>query len=238
MPVLRRGDRGPAVGQYQASMARIGYNPGRVDGVFGPRTETATKTLQQDNRLPADGVAGPQTYRIVRQKEQGLASQPDVESQEEIAEVIEAGRGYIVVRTQKGNVHKRVGARNWRNNNPGNIEYGDFARRTGAVGTDGRFAVFPTLEKGTQAKEALLFNPRSRYYNLSVRDAVYRYAPPTENNTRMYLSQVLQATGARPETPMSQLTTEQRQKLVAAISRLEGFQVGSIEPVDVGTTVA
>jgi hypothetical protein len=50
--------------------------------------------------------------------------------------------------------------RNLRNNNPGNLEYGDFAKSHGATGSDGRFAIFSTMEAGMAAQEALL---RSKY---------------------------------------------------------------------------
>lgn len=43
-----------------------------------------------------------------------------------------------------------------RNHNPGNIEYGPFALKHGATGSDGRFAIFPSQEAGERAMEALL----------------------------------------------------------------------------------
>lgn len=43
-----------------------------------------------------------------------------------------------------------------RNNNRGNIEYGEFARSMGATGTDGRFAIFPTMEAGDKATAELI----------------------------------------------------------------------------------
>jgi hypothetical protein len=242
-PILRKGDRGPAVSQYQSSLSRVGFTPGKIDGIFGPRTEFSTMNLQRRHRLPVDGVAGPATYRIIDQLEQQLSrssANTDVSAEQEkpIASVVDAGRGYTTIKTTDGEIHKRVGTRNWRNNNPGNIEFGRFAQSQGAVGTDGRFAVFPTLQQGLRAKEALLFNPRSPYHNLSVRDAIYRYAPPEENDTRLYLTQVLQATGADPDTPMSRLSSSQKNRLVSVISRIEGFKVGSIEPAGDGTGVA
>ncbi|MFA7334932.1 MAG: hypothetical protein WC130_11670 [Kiritimatiellia bacterium] len=46
-----------------------------------------------------------------------------------------------------------------RNNNPGNLEDGEFARsQPGYVGTDGRFARFATPEAGAKAQETLLAN--------------------------------------------------------------------------------
>jgi hypothetical protein len=46
--------------------------------------------------------------------------------------------------------------RGLRNNNPGNIEYGPFAKSHGATGTDGRFAIFPDSATGVSAIASLL----------------------------------------------------------------------------------
>jgi hypothetical protein len=45
------------------------------------------------------------------------------------------------------------GTRNWRNNNPGNIGYGNgnLAKKLGAIGKAGGFAVFPNYETGRKA---------------------------------------------------------------------------------------
>lgn len=72
-----------------------------------------------------------------------------------------------------------------RNNNPGNIEYGPFARRHGAVGTDGRFAVFPDMQTGTQALAALMASYKRGGYD-TIDEIVERYAPSHENNTSAY----------------------------------------------------
>src|SRR5438045_1094534 len=50
------------------------------------------------------------------------------------------------------------GSRAWRNNNPSNIEAGSFANAHGAIGSDGRMAVFPDAETGAQALRDLLSN--------------------------------------------------------------------------------
>ena len=74
----------------------------------------------------------------------------------QISKIVEVGPGYNVVQLADGSVERRSGARNWRNNNPGNIEYGSFSKKYGAIGGDGRFAIFPSYEVGRKAKEALL----------------------------------------------------------------------------------
>lgn len=51
--------------------------------------------------------------------------------------------------------------RNERNKNPGNLKYGDFAIKHGAIAADKEgFAIFPTMEAGVAAQQALL---KSKY---------------------------------------------------------------------------
>jgi hypothetical protein len=154
-----------------------------------------------------------------------------------ITEVVERGPGFNVVKYDDGKVERRTGARNWRNNNPGNIEFGDFARRQGAIGTDGRFAIFPTYEAGKRAKEALLFEGRN-YSGLTIAQAITRYAPPSENDTAMYIRVAAGAVGVSPSTPMKDLDSGQRQALLAAMERVEGFRVGNVQVIQEGTAVA
>jgi hypothetical protein len=154
-----------------------------------------------------------------------------------ITEVVERGPGFNVVKYDDGRVERRTGSRNWRNNNPGNIEFGDFARGQGAIGTDGRFAIFPTYEMGKRAKEALLFEGRN-YSNLTIAQAITRYAPPSENDTAMYIRVAASAAGVAPSTPMKDLNSGQRQALLAAMERVEGFRVGNVQIIQEGTAVA
>ena len=87
--------------------------------------------------------------------------QPSVSGSEQpIAAVVRGGSGFTDVQTADGQTQRRIGVRNWRNNNPGNLEYGPFAKSKGAIGTGGRFAVFATLEDGLRAKKDLVFGPR------------------------------------------------------------------------------
>ena len=143
-----------------------------------------------------------------------------------ITKVIKAGPGYTVVETSDGKTQTRKGSRNWRNNNPGNLEYGNFAKRRGAIGHDGRFAVFPTYEMGAKAKEDLLFGPN--YANLTIAQAISRYAPPSENLTRRYINEVVHATRSSPFTTLNSLNMAQRQALVSTITKMEGFKPGEI----------
>jgi hypothetical protein len=136
-----------------------------------------------------------------------------------------AGKGFTEYQTADGAVVRRDGARNWRNNNPGNLEYGDFAKRNGAIGTDGRFAVFPDYNSGRAAKESLLFDS-PQYRNLTLGQAINRYAPPNENNTRAYTSTVADAIGVSHETLLGSLSKQQRSAMLDAMQKVEGFKPG------------
>ena len=66
-PTLRRGDKGDAVILLQSELIRLGYPLPKygIDGDFGKETEMAVKQFQQDNRLTADGVVGPKTWKAL-----------------------------------------------------------------------------------------------------------------------------------------------------------------------------
>jgi hypothetical protein len=144
-----------------------------------------------------------------------------------IAAVIGAGPGFTKVKAMDGENQSREGVRNWRNNNPGNIEFGPFSKSNGAVGTDGRFAVFSTLDAGMAAKEKLLFDTKS-YAGLSIEQAISRYAPSFENNSAAYAKNVADAAGVTAATKLSDLNSSQRKSFLDAINRVEGFKEGKI----------
>ncbi len=45
----------------QTELAKAGYRPGPIDGVWGRQTATALRAFQKDKGLSVDGIAGPQT---------------------------------------------------------------------------------------------------------------------------------------------------------------------------------
>lgn len=71
-------------------------------------------------------------------------------------------------------------------NNPLNIRYS--ARQTwqGQTGQNKGFVVFDTLEHGYRAALVLLFNYHKAGYD-TIEKIVNRWAPPTENNTNLYV---------------------------------------------------
>lgn len=117
------------------------------------------------------------------------------------------------------------GTRNWRNNNPGNIEAGSFATGQGGIGSDGRFAIFPDMPTGRKALSTLLTS-RS-YIALTIEQAMERYAPPTENDTNAYTNFISTRVGVDSTTHMSDLTADQLAAFVDAIYHFEGGTPGS-----------
>lgn len=145
-----------------------------------------------------------------------------------ISEIIEAGRGYNIVRLADGSVVKKTGDRNWRNNNPGNMEYGKRAKSYGAIGSDGRFAIFPTMQMGDVARERLLFES-GVYEGMSIEQAILKYAPPEENpDVGAYINTVAKAAGVSPGTQFGSLDQTQRASALEAMKRVEGFKPGKV----------
>jgi tetratricopeptide (TPR) repeat protein len=63
--VLRLGERGEAVQQLQEALKRLGYDLDTVDGRFGDSTRKAVMAFQTKNKLKADGLVGPKTFRAI-----------------------------------------------------------------------------------------------------------------------------------------------------------------------------
>lgn len=61
MNTLRLHSSGPEVKALQNLLKEAGFNPGPMDGEFGPGTEQAVKAFQKSEGLLDDGIAGPRT---------------------------------------------------------------------------------------------------------------------------------------------------------------------------------
>lgn len=94
--------------------------------------------------------------------------------------------------------------RGLRNNNPGNIEDGAFARSLpGYAGSDGRFARFENADAGSQAAPRLLASYVRRGFDTPA-EIINRWAPPSDNNpTAQYASYVAQRAGLGVNDPVS-----------------------------------
>ena len=59
--MLRSGSSGDDVLKLQRRLKAAGYDPGPLDGAFGPKTDAAVRALQEAAGVDVDGVVGPQT---------------------------------------------------------------------------------------------------------------------------------------------------------------------------------
>jgi N-acetylmuramoyl-L-alanine amidase len=57
--------RGDDVGTLQTMLGRLGFDCGRVDGIFGPLTARALEDFQRNCGLDVDGVCGPGTAKAL-----------------------------------------------------------------------------------------------------------------------------------------------------------------------------
>jgi len=136
------------------------------------------------------------------------------------------GRREVIYTRRDGSRFMKIGGSvAWLQNNPGNLENSGLNRRMGAV--DGpRFAIFPDEETGMRAMEAQL---RHRSYNnLTVAQAIHRWAPPFENDTGAYQRHVERAIGISMHTPMNALNDAQLRRMVEAMKIKEGWIPGTI----------
>lgn len=117
-----------------------------------------------------------------------------------------------------------------RNNNPGNIEDGPFARSLpGYAGSDGRFARFDNPEAGSAAKTRLLGSYVQRGFNTPAA-IINRWAPPSDNNpTADYAAYVARRAGIGVNDPV----TDQHIPLIAqAINEFENGQTQQVPMAD------
>ena len=78
----------------QTRLARYGYDPQGLDGIFGPRTERAVINFQAQNGLVADGVVGPKTWDKLFTP--GIRLGPDAVSQSNRQSILTNGSSLVV----------------------------------------------------------------------------------------------------------------------------------------------
>lgn len=122
-----------------------------------------------------------------------------------------------------------------RNNNPGNIRWGDDWQGLVAKSrrTDKSFCQFTAPEYGIRAMIIILRNYQRRRGLNTVTGIINRWAPSSENNTQAYINSVAQATGVAPDKPIDTTDSRFMVKLLQAIIRHEN----GVQPYDFGVFV-
>lgn len=64
-PTLKKGSKGAVVEELQRRLKDEGFDPGKIDGVFGQLTKAAVVAFQSSFGLEPDGVCGPLTWGTV-----------------------------------------------------------------------------------------------------------------------------------------------------------------------------
>jgi hypothetical protein len=113
--------------------------------------------------------------------------------------------------------------RGYRNRNPGNIEHNPANRWQGLADppSDGRFCRFASHEHGLRALAILLSTYQDRHGLRTVRRIIGRWAPPSENDTAVYIAAVAQHMGIGADAPLELHRHEHLRPLVEAIVAYE-----------------
>lgn len=121
-------------------------------------------------------------------------------------------------------VTKEGGTVAWRNNNEGNLRAGKLSSTR--IGVDKKnFAVFATPEDGQAAKQHLLFNSSS-YKDLTLKQAVAKYAPSSDNNNPdSYYKHILRDAKIENKV-MSKYTSSEQSRIMSAMKKQEGYKEG------------
>ena len=127
--------------------------------------------------------------------------------------------------SDNGNVLLRSGGTiAWRFNNPGNMRPKSSGLYPGQIGVgdtkSGKFAIFDSYIAGRNEKKALL---RRKYNEYTLKEAIYIYAPPNENNTEAYIEFLVKKTSIQRSTKLSSLNDNLLEKLMDAMQEKEGF---------------
>ena len=84
--------RGDDVADLQSTLGRLGFDSGRVDGIFGPLTVRAIEDFQHNSGLYVDGVCGPDTIRALQVLVRQSGSGPGISALRELESLTASAR--------------------------------------------------------------------------------------------------------------------------------------------------
>jgi len=177
-------------------------------------TSLATSNTEKDFNDTLDTIIS--KYQTAVEKQAGLQEQQTVQQMRNDGlpdNVIEQVLGKKISFNKVGNTSVSIPATSRLasvNNNPGNLR---FASQPGATKGEGGFAKFETPEAGVKALENQIKLDASRGLTLSA--FINKYAPPSENNTTQYISQIVAMLGVKPDTPVKDIDLASITKAIA-----------------------
>lgn len=124
----------------------------------------------------------------------------------------------------------------WQLNNPLNIRYNPANKWLGQLEPFNGFCQFEKISLGFRAAAKVICTYISKGH-CNVLDIIYRFAPPTENDTESYYRHVRSATGYEGFQPID--TRERLCSLLSAMAYIESccqispFEINSIIPADI-----
>ena len=106
--ILRDGDEGTDVEALQIRLDAAGYDPGEIDGIFGPNTEAAVRALQKDAGILVDGEFGPDSLKALEALEVDDDKDEEGEDKPAVSNVLVSG-GDAYLRTGPGKNYPKAG---------------------------------------------------------------------------------------------------------------------------------
>lgn len=126
-------------------------------------------------------------------------------------------------------------ARGYKNNNPLNIRISSTVWQ-GMIPTsqngDGSFVQFTTMAYGFRAAMRNIRTSIVQYHTTTVQQIINRWAPPAENKTSNYVTDVCKIAGFQPTTVISPTNMQQMCSLVRAMAFFEnGYYCAGIDAI-------
>jgi hypothetical protein len=85
LKTLRKGDSGLTVQWLQEMLLAAGHELGKVDGIFGSKTELAVRAFQKTAGLVVDGIAGKATLAALTATDEAPEETPEDDEPEELS---------------------------------------------------------------------------------------------------------------------------------------------------------